>query len=156
GPEPRPGDEPAAPGGGLAVRPRLERRGYHRARSWLTMLRTLPGEALDLPVPTGVEVRAPHDEDAEATRLAHLAAFADHWGSAPVPPERWNSWWTSHTARRAQSTIALDETSTVLAYVAASEDIPGVLHVALGVTRPESPCRCLARAFIARTIVVAA
>jgi len=156
GRDPRPGDDPAAPGGGIDVRPLLERRGYHRARSWLTMLRTLPGEALDLPVPTGVEVRAPHDEDAEATRLAHLAAFADHWGSAPVPPERWNSWWTSHTARRAQSTIALDETSTVLAYVVASEDIPGELHVALVGTRPEARGRGLARAVLARTIAAAA
>ena len=142
--------------GGADVRPLLARRGYDRARSWLVMVRELPGAPLPGSDREGVRVIAPADEHAEATRLAHLAAFADHWGSAPVPPERWASWWSSRTARRAQSTLALDGTGTVLAYVVAAEDVPGELHVALVGTRPEARGRGLARAALARTLAAGA
>src|SRR5699024_2307128 len=94
--------------GGSDVRPLLAQRGYRRARSWLVMIRGLPGAALPSIEREQVRVIAPADEHAEATRLAHLAAFADHWGSAPVSSERWNRWWSAHTARRDLSSIALD------------------------------------------------
>ncbi|MGO2720923.1 MAG: GNAT family N-acetyltransferase, partial [Brachybacterium tyrofermentans] len=116
--------------GGAEVRPLLAQRGYQRARSWLTMVRELPGAALptvDLP---GVRVSAPEDSEREATRLAHLDAFADHWGSAPVTAERWNIWWSSHTSRRELSSVAVDADGSVLGYVITSEDKPGVLHIA--------------------------
>src|SRR5699024_2509300 len=122
--------------GGADVRPLLAQRGYRRARSWLLMIRELPGAALPRIEREQVRVIAPADEHAEATRLAHLAAFADHWGSAPVSPERWNRWWSSHTARRELSSIALDGEGTVLAYVITSEDKPGVLHIALVAPAP--------------------
>ena len=142
--------------GGADVRPLLAQRGYRRARSWLLMIRERPGAALPRIEREQVRVIAPADEHAEATRLAHLAAFADHWGSAPVSPERWNRWWSSHTARRELSSIALDGEGTVLAYVITSEDKPGVLHIALVGTRPEARGRGLARAVIARTLAAAA
>ena len=142
--------------GGAAVRPLLEERGYRRARSWLVMVRELPGAELAPIALEQVRVSAPADEDREPTRLAHLAAFADHWGSAPVTEERWTIWWSSHTARRELSSIAVDTDGTVLAYVIASEDKPGVLHIALVGTRPEARGRGLARAAIARTLRAAA
>lgn len=142
--------------GGADVRPLLEQRGYSRARSWLVMFRDLPGAMLPPFEREHVQVIAPEDEHAEATRLAHLAAFADHWGSAPVPPERWSIWWSSHTSRRELSSIAVDQDGTVLAYVITSEDKPGVLHIALVGTRPEARGRGLARAVIARTLAAAA
>lgn len=142
--------------GGADVRPLLEQRGYRRARSWLVMVRELPGEMLPPFEREQVQVIAPEDDHAEATRLAHLDAFADHWGSAPVPPERWSIWWSSHTARRELSSIALDADGTVLAYVITSEDKPGVLHIALVGTRPGARGRGLARAVIARTLAAAA
>lgn len=142
--------------GGADVRPLLERRGYRRARSWLVMVRDLPGAALPSIEREQVRVIAPEEGDAEITRLAHLAAFADHWGSAPVSPERWSRWWSSHTSRRELSSIALDPGGTVLAYVITSEDKPGVLHIALVGTRPEARGRGLARAVIARTLSAAA
>lgn len=142
--------------GGADVRPLLEQRGYRRARSWLVMVRDLPGAALPSFEREQVQVIAPEDSHAEATRLAHLDAFADHWGSAPVPPERWNLWWSSHTSRRELSSIAIDAEGTVLAYVITSEDKPGVLHIALVGTRPEARGRGLARAVIARTLAAAA
>lgn len=141
--------------GGAEVRPLLAQRGYKRARSWLTMVRELPGAALptvDLP---GVRVSAPEDSEREATRLAHLDAFADHWGSAPVTAERWNIWWSSHTSRRELSSIAIDADGTVLGYVITSEDKPGVLHIALVGTRPSARGRGIARAVLARTLEAA-
>ena len=45
GRDPRPGRS----GGGADIRPLLERRGYTRARSWLTMVRHLPDIALTTP-----------------------------------------------------------------------------------------------------------
>ncbi|WP_087484623.1 GNAT family N-acetyltransferase [Brachybacterium massiliense] len=142
--------------GGADVRPLLTQRGYERARSWLVMRRELPGAALPSNECEQVQVIAPEDDHVEATRLAHLAAFADHWGSAPVSPERWSRWWSAHTARRELSSIALDADGTVLAYVITSEDKPGMLHIALVGTRPEARGRGLARAVIARTLAAAA
>ena len=142
--------------GGAEVRPLLAQRGYQRARSWLSMVRELPGPALpstDLP---GVRVVAPEDSEREATRLAHLDAFADHWGSTPVTAERWSIWWSSHTSRRELSSIAVDADGTVLGYVIASEDKPGVLHIALVGTRPSARGRGIARAVIARSLEAAA
>ena len=148
--------EPGAGPGGADVRPVLERRGFGRVRSWLEMERELPGEALPLPAPDGVELVTPGPERSEAVRAAHIAAFADHWGSAPIDAETWQLWTTSHTSRPEHSTIALAEDGTVLAYAITSEDRPGVLHVALVGTRPEARGRGLARAVLARTLASAA
>ncbi|MGY5764084.1 GNAT family N-acetyltransferase [Brachybacterium sp. DNPG3] len=168
---------PAPVAGGADVRPLLDARGFSRVRSWLEMERILPGAPLAAPVvggadgigradgahgidradsSEGIEVVAPAEGAAEATRLAHIAAFADHWGSTPPTPERWRTLWDSHTARREHSTIALADDATVLGYVLASEDLPGQLHIALVGTRPEARGRGLARAMIARTLASAA
>ena len=144
--------EPGAGPGGADVRPVLDRRGYRRVRSWLEMERALPGEALEVPAPDGAEILAPTPEQSEAVRAAHVAAFADHWGSAPIDAETWQLWTTSHTSRPEHSTVALAEDGTVLAYAITSEDRPGVLHVALVGTRPEARGRGLARAVLARTL----
>lgn len=148
GRDPEPGTGP----GGADLRPVLERRGYRRVRSWLEMERELPGEVLDVPAPDGAELVTPVPEHSEAVRTAHVAAFADHWGSAPIDAETWQLWTTSHTSRPEHSTIALDPDGTVLAYAITSEDRPGVLHVALVGTRPEARGRGLARAVLARTL----
>ena len=144
--------EPGAGPGGADVRPVLDRRGYRRVRSWLEMERALPGEALEVPAPDGSEILAPTPEQSEAVRTAHIAAFADHWGSVPIDAETWQLWTTSHTSRPEHSTVALAPDGTVLAYAITSEDRPGVLHVALVGTRPEARGRGLARAVLARTL----
>ncbi|APX34249.1 GNAT family N-acetyltransferase [Brachybacterium sp. P6-10-X1] len=157
GRDPAAGSDPSAPRtGGADVRPLLERRGYRRVRSWLSMTRELPGAELPAVDAEGARISAPADTEREATRLAHLAAFADHWGSAPVGEERWNMMWSSHTARRELSTIAVDDEGAVLAYAIAMEDKPGVLHLALVGTRPAARGRGIARAVIARTLDAAA
>src|SRR5699024_1026095 len=122
----------------------------------LLMIPELPAAALPRIEREQVRVIAPADEHAEATRLAHLAAFADHWGSAPVSPARWNRWWSSHTARREPSSIALDGEGPVRAYVITSENMPCELHVALVGTPTDARGRGLVRAVIARTLAAAA
>jgi mycothiol synthase len=44
-----------------------------------------------LPKLVGIEIREWTPADDEATRLAYNAAFADHWGSTPMDPERWRT-----------------------------------------------------------------
>lgn len=138
--------------GGADVRPLLDRRGYRRARSWLCMTRDLPGPALAPAPAAGARLLSPSAAHSEPTRLAHIAAFADHWGSAPITPERWRAWTTASTARPALSTIALAPDGTVLAYALADEDQPGVLHIALVGSRPEARGRGLGRAVLTRTL----
>ena len=150
------GQDPMSPGGGRDARALLERRGYSRARSWSEMTIDLQGADLPGPMVEGVEVIAPDAHHEEPTRLAHAAAFADHWGSTTPPPERWAVWWNAHTARPAQSTVAVDQDGTVLGYAIASEDKPSVLHLALVGTRPEARGRGIARAVIARSLQSAA
>ena len=156
GVDPAPGADRPAFGGGADVRPLLERRGYQRIRSWLRMVRQLPGASLPA-IDTGeIRVIVPADEHREATREAHIAAFSDHWGSTPPTAERWATWWSSHNARRDLSTIALDPEGTVLSYAVAAEDKPGVLHFALVGTRPSARGRGLARAVLGRSLAAAA
>src|SRR5699024_11105352 len=96
------------------------------------------------------------DEHAETTRLAHLDAFAAHWGAAPVTSERWNRWWSAPTARRHLSSSALGAEGTVLANVITAEDKPSVVHIPPVGTRPADRGQGLARAVIARTLAAAA
>lgn len=154
--EPADGPVDAAPGGGADIRPLLLARGFSRVRSWLEMERTLTGDEAEAPAVGEIAVVAPAEDRAEATRLAHIAAFADHWGSTPPTAERWATLWGSHTARREHSTIAVGPDGAVLGYVLTSEDIPGSLHIALVGTRPEARGRGLARAMIARSLASAA
>ena len=146
----------AAGPGGADVRPVLEARGYRRVRSWLEMERDLTGDPIEVPAVDGAELVTPQPAQSEAVRLAHVAAFADHWGSAPIDAETWQLWTTSHTSRPQHITLAVDPEGTVLAYAITSEDVPGTLPVALVGTRPEARGRGLARAAFARTLAAGA
>lgn len=147
-------------GGGLegaGVRPLLAERGFAPVRSFLEMLRELPGEQLP-PVPPieGVRLRTPQDADAESVHAAHVTAFADHWGSAPSSPERWAHMWSASTRRPEFSTIAVDEEDRVLAYVMTDVWEERRLYIALVGTRPEARGRGIATAVLARTLRLAA
>jgi mycothiol synthase len=58
----------------------------------------------------------------EATRLAHVEAFADHWGTEPATAESWAQWYTGHRGYRADlSHVAVDRSSgTVVAFCLAA------------------------------------
>src|SRR5690625_4225160 len=105
------------------------------------MVRELPGPSLPAVSTDRIRVIAPSDAHREPTREAHIAAFGDHWGSTPPTAERWAIWWSSHTARRDLSTIAVGPEGEVLSYALASEDKPGVLHFALVGTRDRKSTR---------------
>jgi mycothiol synthase len=70
----------------------FERFGYTPARYFVEMLRRLDEPLPEAALPEGVEIRAWSDESSEAARLAHNAAFADHWGSQPITAHAWDLW----------------------------------------------------------------
>ncbi|MBK0330005.1 GNAT family N-acetyltransferase [Brachybacterium sp. MASK1Z-5] len=147
-------------GGGLEgadVRPLLTARGFAPVRSFLEMLRELPGEQV-APSPSiaGVDLRTPGDADAEPVHAAHVAAFADHWGSAPSSPERWAHMWSASTRRPEFSSIAMDGEGRVLAYVMTDVWEDRRLYIALVGTRPEARGRGIGTAVLTRTLRLAA
>lgn len=137
---------------GASVRFLLQANGYTHVRSFNDLLRPLPGERIEVPQRDDVQLVTPGTDAAESVRSAHNAAFRDHWGSAPITAERWNTLWGSHTARREYSSIAVDSAGTVLAYTITSQWKPGELYIDLVGTRPEARGRGLARTVIARTL----
>jgi mycothiol synthase len=65
----------------------LEHRGYRPVRYFHAMQRAVvPGDA-DLPLDPRVRPYEPNLS--ETVRLAHITAFAGHWGSAPPSPVEW-------------------------------------------------------------------
>jgi len=105
---------------------------------------------------------------AEAVRLAHNEAFADHWGSTPRTPEAWADMLASRSARPALSRVALArprvgasagaaaspgpegtgtpaaDSDAVDSYVLCAEWTPGTLYVSLVGTRRRARGRGLA------------
>jgi ribosomal protein S18 acetylase RimI-like enzyme len=96
-----------------------ERAGFAIARRFLEVVRPTdlvpplarPVEHLEL-VPWASELD-------EATRFAHVEAFADHWGSEPRSREEWRQWHTGHRSFRPDlSRLVVDPaTATVVAFV---------------------------------------
>lgn len=130
----------------------LEGSGYRIVRWFTYMERQLPG------APAGevaVEVVIPTDDDEEAVRLAHNAAFLDHYGFAPLTVERWRDLWHGRVSRPQFSSIVKDANGAVLAYALAQQYVAGELYVALVGTVREARGRGLARACLSRTIDLA-
>ncbi|ACQ80180.1 GCN5-related protein N-acetyltransferase [Beutenbergia cavernae DSM 12333] len=69
-----------------------EAAGFVPVRYFHDMRRDLAQELPDVVVPAGLELVSDRVDLAEAVRLAHNEAFADHWGSQPIPRERWELW----------------------------------------------------------------
>lgn len=134
------------------VRAVLADRGYHPARYFTVMSRPLPGE-----VPPPDPRTEPLTENLyEATRLAHNDAFASHWGSAPIGPDRWRNVVAGHAARPAFARVVTDGAGTVLAYCTTSQWTEKELYVTLVGTRQEARGQGLARAVLGATISAAA
>jgi ribosomal protein S18 acetylase RimI-like enzyme len=119
--------------------------------------------ATELPVipstPAGLRVVAFDARYDEAVRLAHQEAFADHWGSSPPDPERWQHWFTgSRSFRPEVSLLALDG-EEVAAYLltyffAADAEATGVREAWVGQvgTRPAWRRRGLASLLLATAL----
>lgn len=133
----------------------LADRGYAVARYFNVLTRTVrdppPGQEID-----GVELAAPRPEDEEAVRLAHNAAFQDHWGSGPQGVEPWHEHWTSRSGRPGISTLAWgrggDLDGQVLAYVLVGQWVDREAFVNIVGTIPAARGRGIAAAALARTI----
>lgn len=115
-----PGELDVGVSAGIPSLQRLVRaRGFQPVRWWYGMKRPLD-ELPPVPaVPPGLRL-VPYDPAYdEALRLAHGEAFADHWGSVPPDPQRWNHWFTgSHAFRPGISWLVLDGTE-IAAYLLA-------------------------------------
>lgn len=146
----------AAPGGieGASVRPLLEGRGYAIVRYWNEMRRPVTPEPVVVPEVDALLV-SPSPEHQEATRLAHNAAFRDHWGSGPKSAEAWNDTWTARSNRMPISTLALDPQGRVLAYVLVGQWVPEEAYIGLVGTIPAARGRGLAHAALLRTVSLA-
>jgi ribosomal protein S18 acetylase RimI-like enzyme len=88
------------------------RVGFEPVRRFLELGR--PAEAPLAPVepPAGLVLEPWTEERDEATRLAHVESFADHWGSEPRSRDEWRQWYTGHRGFRPDlSLVAVDEAS---------------------------------------------
>jgi mycothiol synthase len=65
----------------------LEHRGYLAVRYFHAMQRAVSPADAELPIDP--RVRRYEPELSETVRLAHITAFAGHWGSAPPTPVEW-------------------------------------------------------------------
>jgi mycothiol synthase len=91
--------------------------GYEPVRWWYDMRRDLTAPLPELPpAPAGLAL-VPYSADRnEQLRLAHIEAFAGHWGSTPPDPERWGHWYTGAQAFRPElSWLVLDTGSDEIA-----------------------------------------
>lgn len=137
---------------GAQVRRLLAHRRYAIVRYFNDLTRPLPGEPLPDVAVDGARIVSQSDDLEEETRTAHNAAFADHWGSTDITAEQWGHYWSSTSGLPELSSIALDDGGRVLAYVLASQFVPGTVYVTIVGTRPEARGRGLAAACLARTL----
>ncbi|MBO9577794.1 MAG: GNAT family N-acetyltransferase, partial [Microbacteriaceae bacterium] len=71
----------------------------------------------ELGLPDGLRFAAWTPERDEAARVAKNAAFRDHWGSQPSPPEAWRHLVGQSTARRELSVLVVDEADEIVGLV---------------------------------------
>lgn len=143
--------------------------GLTAVRWWSDLRRDLVAEpVVPLPVPDGLTVQAlgpPYDAARwdEPLRAAHNAAFADHWGSAPVGAAAWAHGRTNHNFRPDCSAAAVTGSGEVAGYLLAyefAEDTARTgareLHVATLGTVLEWRGRGVAGALLAHALAVGA
>lgn len=130
----------------------LKARGYLPVRYFTLMERDNPGEPLDV---DWAGLASPTPEDEEAVRVAHNAAFTDHWGFAPWTSERWHDVYAGRPARPQVSTISRRDDGSVDAYVLVSQYEPKELWVGLVGTIREARGTGLATRALARSLELA-
>lgn len=113
-------------------------RGYTARRWWYEMRRDLGRPLPEVPpVPAGLTLVPYQPERDEQLRLAHVEAFAGHWGSTPPDAQRWGHWYTGATAfQPGVSRLVLDG-DEIAAYLnayywAADEAATGVKEAYVG------------------------
>lgn len=93
--------------------------GFRPVRRFLEVARPVDVPVATTAPPAGLELVPWSTELDEATRLAHVEAFADHWGSEPRTQDEWRQWYTGHRSfRQDLSVVAVDAASgDVVAFV---------------------------------------
>ena len=93
--------------------------GFEPVRRFLEVARPLELPIAAVTPPAGLELVPWSEELDESTRLSHVEAFADHWGSEPRNRDEWRQWYTGHRSFRPDlSVVAVDEASgDVVAFV---------------------------------------
>lgn len=88
------------------------RSGFEPVRRFLELGRAVDAPLAPVAPPAGLVLQPWSEELDEATRLAHVESFADHWGSEPRSREEWRQWYTGHRGFRPDlSVVAVDEAS---------------------------------------------
>ena len=109
--------------------------GFAEARFFHEMTHDLVGVDPDAPWPAHVRrYRAATDE--EAVRVAHNAAFADHWRFAPRTEQEWTTVVRGGPFRPDLSFVQVGGEGSIVGYVLCAQYAPGELYVMnLGVDR---------------------
>lgn len=108
--------------GNAGQRALLASAGYSVVRYYSQMQRSL-AQIPTVAVPDGISIVVLTPELSEAVRRAHNETFADHWGSEPRSPQRWEVQMQHEHARWDLSTAAVDNaTGEVAAYQLATVD----------------------------------
>lgn len=130
---------------------RLARRsGFHEARTFLTMRRSLLGGQEVLPLPDDLRA-APFDAALdEPVRLAKNAAFRDHWQGLADTAEQWRERVLGPRLDRGLSRIALDADDAVAGFVLIQRvpERPDEAYVPLVGTAPAHRGRGVARSLL--------
>ncbi|MEO7429717.1 MAG: GNAT family N-acetyltransferase [Acidimicrobiales bacterium] len=89
-----------------------QRFGFEPVRHFLEVARPVAVPVAELPPVAGLELLPWSADRDERTRLAHVEAFADHWGSEPRTRDEWVQWYTGHRSFRPDlSVLAIDPAS---------------------------------------------
>lgn len=92
--------------------------GYQPERWWYEMRRPLDQPLPPVPpLPAGLTL-APYDRERdEELRLAHVEAFAGHWGSTPPDAQRWGHWYTGASAFQPEVSRLILDGGEIAAYL---------------------------------------
>ena len=86
--------------------------GYAPVRHFLEIARPTAAPLPAFDAPAGLDLVPWSAALDEGARLAHVEAFADHWGSEPRSEEEWAQWYTGHRAFRPDlSVLAVEPAS---------------------------------------------
>lgn len=135
--------------------------GYEPTRYFNDMERDLGVELPAVPAPpAGLRVVPFEWALDDATRRAHIEAFADHWGSLPPDPERWGHWYTGAQSFRPDVSLLVLDGDEVAAYLLsyfweADAEVTGVREAWVGQlgTRPPWRRRGLGSLLLAHALV---
>ena len=93
------------------------RAGYTPVRWWNTMVRDLDQLPPAAALPPGLSLVQFDRGYDEAVRVAHNAAFSEHWGSRDRDPVEWQQWFTGARSFRPAVSFLVLAGSEVVAYL---------------------------------------